>query len=141
MHKSIASLIIISVIGLGVVNAQDKPQVKMVPLSQTSPASGNQMFATYCAVCHGADGRGNGPAAGALKTQPANLTQLAAKNNGNYPQLQVLGTLSAKNVAAHGSQEMPIWGDLFKSLDIGNRQTVELRLLNLTTYIQSIQEK
>jgi len=141
MHNSIASSIITSVIALGFVNAQDKPQVKMVPLSQTSPASGNQMFATYCAVCHGADGRGNGPAAGALKTQPTNLTQLAAKNNGNYPQLQVLGTLAAKNIAAHGSQEMPIWGDLFKRLGNGDRDIVHLRLSNLTAYIQSIQEK
>ena len=141
MRNSIASSIIISVIALGVVNAQDKPKVKMVPLTQTSPVSGEQMFTTYCAVCHGTDGRGNGPAAAALKRQPTNLTQLAAKNNGNYPQLQVMGTLSGKDVVAHGSQEMPIWGDLFKSLDIGNRQTVDLRLLNLTTYLQSIQEK
>ena len=71
----------------------------------------------------------------------ANLTQLAAKNNGNYPQLQVMGTLSGKDVVAHGSQEMPIWGDLFKRLGNGDRDIVHLRLSNLTAYIQSIQEK
>jgi mono/diheme cytochrome c family protein len=141
MRNSIASSILISVIALGVVNAQDKPKVKMVPLSQTSPVSGERMFTTYCAVCHGADGRGGGPAAAALKTQPSNLTQLAVKNNGIYPELYVMATLSAKEVVAHGSQEMPIWGELFKSLGSGNRQVIHLRLLNLTTYIQSIQEK
>lgn len=141
MRNSIVSSILFSVIALGVVNAGDKPKIKIIPLSQTSPVSANQMFATYCAVCHGPDGRGNGPAAAALKTQPTNLTQLAAKNDGNYPVLQVMGILSSKDSATHGSQEMPMWGDLFKSLGTGDRDLVHLRLVNLTAYIQSIQEK
>src|SRR4051794_20155357 len=106
----------IFVVALGVLDAQDKTTIKVVPLSSTSPASGKEMFATYCAVCHGADGTGSGPAAAALKTPPANLTQLTAKNNGKYPGLRVAQTLSANDVVAHGSQEMPMWGDLFKSV-------------------------
>jgi len=62
--------------------AQEK-QVKHVPIQRTSPASAKEMFMTYCAVCHGKDAKGDGPAARALNKQPADLTRLAAKNGGN----------------------------------------------------------
>ena len=38
-------------------------------------AEGATLFAAHCAVCHGAEGRGDGPAAAALPVRPANLTQ------------------------------------------------------------------
>ena len=37
-------------------------------------ARGQQLFQTYCMVCHGADGKGTGPAAVALPHAPADLT-------------------------------------------------------------------
>jgi len=46
------------------------------PVAQTSAGSGEQMFNTYCAVCHGKDGKGDGPAASEFKIPPANLTLL-----------------------------------------------------------------
>ena len=62
--------------------AQDqKPEVKHAPVPVTSARSGKEMFQAYCASCHGADAKGDGPAAAALKSKPANLTELA-KNNG-----------------------------------------------------------
>ena len=39
-----------------------------------SIAEGAVLFPTHCAVCHGAEGRGNGPAAASLPIPPANLT-------------------------------------------------------------------
>jgi len=141
MNTRLFSSMIFFVIALGVLDAQDKPTIKTVPLSPTSPTSGKEMFATYCAVCHGPDGRGAGPAAAALKTPPANLTQLTARNKGKFPDLQVAQTLSAKDVVAHGSQEMPVWGDLFKSVSRGDNDIIRLRVANLTAYIQSIQTK
>ena len=65
--------------------AQTSTQIKQVPVKETSPASGKQMYSTYCAVCHGADGRGNGPAAVALKEHPTDLVQLAKENGGKFP--------------------------------------------------------
>ena len=64
--------------------AQPPPTVKHVPISNTSPSSGKDMFNNYCAVCHGTDGKGTGPAATALKATPADLTALAQKNGGKY---------------------------------------------------------
>jgi mono/diheme cytochrome c family protein len=57
-------------------------EIQKVPIQPTSAADGKEMFTTYCAVCHGTSGKGDGPAAAALKKRPADLTQLARKNNG-----------------------------------------------------------
>ncbi len=69
--------------------AQDAPQkvIKHVPVKPTSAASGQEMYNSYCAVCHGKDGKGNGPAAEALKVPPTDLTSLAKNNGGKYPAL------------------------------------------------------
>ena len=56
-----------------------------MPVKPTSPASAQEMYTAYCAVCHGKDGKGNGPAAEALKVPPPDLTILARKNENNYP--------------------------------------------------------
>lgn len=62
------------VMATGLCRAQDKtrqkPEAKQTVIKQTSPASGKVMFLQYCALCHGAEGRGNGPAAIAMKSQP-----------------------------------------------------------------------
>ena len=48
-----------------------------IPRSAESIARGRQLFAKNCAVCHGADGRGNGPAAAALPQRPDDLGRIA----------------------------------------------------------------
>jgi mono/diheme cytochrome c family protein len=120
---------------------QTPPKVKTVPMKPTSPASGEEMFISYCAACHGPDGRGNGPAASAMKKPPVDLTRLAANNGGKFPDLMVAQALSAKDVPAHGSQEMPVWGILFKTLGGGTNDQLQLRITNLTSYVKSIQAK
>src|SRR5581483_4785537 len=86
--------------------------IKQVPPNPTSPASGEQMFNEYCAVCHGKDAKGDGPAATALKKSPADLTSLTRRNQGKFPEAKVFSVIKGdSNVAAHGSREMPIWGD------------------------------
>ena len=96
--------------------ANAQPAVKKVPITATSPASGQEMFKTYCAACHGLEGKGNGPAAPALKKQPANLTELTQRNGGKFPELKVSGTIRGDvDMPAHGSRDMPIWGSLFSA--------------------------
>jgi len=124
--------------------AQDAAQteIKHVPIKQTSPASGAEMYKTYCAVCHGADGRGGGPAAEALKIPPNDLTVLATQNGGKYPSLKIAAMLRGETtLPAHGTKEMPIWGNLFWNLSGGHESEVQQRISNLNRYLESIQKK
>ncbi|HEV2688843.1 MAG TPA: cytochrome c [Bryobacteraceae bacterium] len=140
MSRNTALLLVLLIAFAGfAANAQI---VKRVPATPTSPASGQEMFTTYCAVCHGSEGKGNGPAATALKKTPANLTELTARNNGKFPELRVFGTIKGDlETPAHGSRDMPIWGSVFQSLGKGNQGEVQMRIANLTAYVQSIQAK
>ena len=124
--------------------AQDKPKIKTEAVKKTAANSGSEMFTTYCAVCHGPDGKGKGPAAAALKKEPANLTQLAKKNGGKFPALRVAQFIEGQEVvAAHGSRDMPIWGNLFRVMEPvgGSDGSSKLRIHNLTDYVESLQEK
>src|SRR5215467_8757283 len=83
-----------------------KPEIKHVPVKATSAASGKQMYTSYCAVCHGTDGKGAGPAAEALKTPPTDLTMLAKHNGGNFPGLKVSSSIRGEaNIPAHGTKD------------------------------------
>jgi mono/diheme cytochrome c family protein len=101
------------------------------------------MYTSYCAVCHGTDGKGGGPAASALKTPPADLTMLSKNNGGKYPALKVTSTIRGgpSNLPAHGSKEMPVWGPLFWGMSNGHEAEVQQRVTNLTHYIETLQAK
>ena len=123
-------------------------QIKEEPIQHTSPASGEQMYNAYCAVCHGKTGEGNGPAASALKVPPANLTTMAKQNNGKFPMERVISILrfGTQEPTAHGTSKMPIWGPLFSSLQSSsmrgpNSPEVSMRISNLARYIEKLQKK
>ena len=119
-----------------------QPQVKKVRPPYTNPSSGKDMYVAYCASCHGQDGTGNGPAAGALKTRPTDLTLLAVKNGGKFPDMHIAEIIKGdKLTAAHGNKEMPVWGPVFLTMGQHDTAQEQLRIRNLTTYLQSIQQK
>jgi mono/diheme cytochrome c family protein len=118
------------------------PTVRHTTAPATSPASGKEMFESYCASCHGKDAKGDGPAAGALKQAPADLTTLAKRNDGKYPADKVTGILRGKtSLVAHGDQDMPVWGPVFWKMSQGHEEQVQMRVANLNRYLKSIQEK
>ena len=76
--------------------------------------AGKAEFLSSCASCHGVDGKGNGPVSAQLKVRPADLTILAKTNNGVFPTNAVYETIyGSKTIPAHGTREMPIWGERF----------------------------
>ncbi|HUI79777.1 MAG TPA: c-type cytochrome [Bryobacteraceae bacterium] len=122
--------------------AADQPTktIKTVPAKDTQTLDGKTMFHEYCAVCHGDDGKGNGPAADALKKAPADLTQIARKNGGAFPEVKVQRIITgADDVAAHGNRAMPIWGNIFRSLSGQEGET--LRVNALMKYVEGLQAK
>jgi mono/diheme cytochrome c family protein len=124
-----------------VVVAQKK-EIKKAPIKMTSPGSGAEMYKAYCASCHGPKGEGNGPAASALKVQPADLTTLTQRYGGKFPENYVTSVLRfGAGTPAHGSKEMPIWGPLLSSVSNADKVQVNMRISNLTHYIETLQKK
>jgi len=118
------------------------PTVKRVPITNTPATSGKAMFDSYCAVCHGKDAKGGGPAASAMKTPPSDLTLLAQKNGGKFPSAHVAAVLRGQaTLPSHGSQDMPIWGSLFSSISQGHDAQVQQRITNLVSYVETLQAK
>jgi mono/diheme cytochrome c family protein len=124
--------------------AASQQTVTKAPVQHTSAGSGKEMYDSYCAACHGKDGKGDGPAAAALKVPPADLSQLAKNNGGKFPADHVASVLRfGVEAPAHGSKDMPTWGTLFSSVDnvSASDAMVQLRIHNLTKYIESLQAK
>ncbi|MGB9204235.1 MAG: c-type cytochrome [Terriglobales bacterium] len=125
-------------------NTQAPPAkvIQHVPVKAVSPASGKDMYMSYCAVCHGTDGKGGGPAASALKIPPTDLTLLTKTNGGKYPALKVTSTIRGETaLPSNGSKDMPVWGTLFWSMSSGHQSEVQQRVVNLTRYIETMQAK
>ncbi len=121
--------------------AQDQ-KINKTTAPHTSPASGRDMYNAYCASCHGQDGKGNGPAAGALKVPPTDLTKISASNGGKFPSAHVYEVINGRaSTAAHGSKDMPVWGPVFLRLSSSHDAEVQQRISNLTKYIESLQQK
>jgi mono/diheme cytochrome c family protein len=119
-----------------------KAVVKSTTIKQTDPTSGKEMFTEYCAPCHGVDGKGNGPAASAMKMPPTDLTQLAKNHNGKYPANDVANVLAfGGGPGAHGSADMPVWGPLLHSLDRFHDTVVQQRISNIVSYVETLQAK
>jgi hypothetical protein len=70
------------------------------------------------------------------------LTALSKNNGGKYPALKVNSAIRGEAaVGAHGSKEMPVWGDLFRTISGGHQSEVDQRVANLVSYIKSLQSQ
>ncbi len=106
---------------------------------------GAEAFPRYCASCHGVHAEGDGPAAVALVKRPADLTRIAARRGGNFPDGEIARFIDGRfALPAHGSREMPIWGERFADAipDSGVAEEISRgRIAVLVEYLKSIQRK
>jgi mono/diheme cytochrome c family protein len=105
----------------------------------------HELFDRLCASCHGATGRGDGPVAGQLLVQPADLTTLARRHGGTFPRQRVVAALSGqRRVPAHGTNQMPVWGQRLapaESPAAAAGQLEQARLITaLADYVASLQQ-
>lgn len=115
--------------------ASKKAGVEVVP-------SGEKLYKQDCAVCHGNDLKGNGPAPAPFKDVPPDLTTLAKRHGGKFPEKYFDDVLrNGVVIPAHGSPEMPTWGADFRTREHLNSTQVTQRIANLSNYIKSLQEK
>ena len=120
---------------------------------------GKSEFRSSCASCHGTDAKGKGPVSDQLKIPPPDLTMLAKNNNGVFPTNAVYETIHGlKTIPAHGTREMPIWGERFNPIinlphyvdpsywkmagpELRPEVVVRTRILAVIDYLSRVQQK
>ncbi len=112
-----------------------------------APQMGRAHYEAKCAVCHGADGKGNGPVANMLTEKPSDLTMMSKNNGGTFPFWAAYEIVDGRRgVGAHGTREMPVWGKEFYaasrdgSQGISTETIVRGQIMELLIYLRSIQQ-
>lgn len=109
-----------------------------------APASldGRVLYKAYCASCHGADARGDGPMAKSLKVVPPDLTRIDARNGGTFPLKRMERIIASEDQipGGHGTREMPVWGPFFSRVD-DDKDMGLMRIDSLARYLEQIQRK
>jgi mono/diheme cytochrome c family protein len=115
------------------------------PVAAQDRASGEFLYFTFCATCHGAAAQGDGPTAGVLNREVPDLTGLAARNEGVFPTARVIARIEGTDpLAAHGNP-MPLYGRIFDGAEPvlavtpdGEVQTNAV-VMDLLAWLQSVQ--
>jgi mono/diheme cytochrome c family protein len=118
--------------------------------AQTSVGLGRTDFKENCASCHGVSGKGDGPVHSFLVKPPSDLTTIARRNGGAFPQelmWEVIDGRWSGEVGPHGSREMPVWGNEFKAramtqpgdLPRTAEWSARNRIVSLLKYLETIQ--
>jgi mono/diheme cytochrome c family protein len=82
------------------------------PASEGGP--GRILYLTHCQGCHGAEGRGDGPAAASLRTPPTDLTRLWQRYGTPLDRKRLTAYIDGRGLLeVHGRWEMPVWGNEF----------------------------
>jgi mono/diheme cytochrome c family protein len=114
------------------------------PIPGKAVRVGHHYFIQYCSACHGVEGRGDGPAASALQTPPADLTRIAQRRGGYFPVDEIVAHIDGRSsMPAHGHREMPVWGERFGEIvgrDALGEAVVQSHLQFLIEYLQAIQQ-
>lgn len=108
---------------------------------------GKKLYLENCASCHGTDGKGGGIMTRYLKIRPADLTTLAKNNKGVFPYKKVSRVIDGRRIVrAHGETNMPVWGNVFKTLKGAPKDPVKAerfaagRTATLTLYLAEMQK-
>ena len=120
--------------------------VAMVPAASAQPDHdsgkallGKNLYRSYCATCHGANGEGDGPLAEVLTVPPGNLTLISAMNGGEFPVERTRKIIDGREkVRGHGTADMPAWGDAFMAVSESEEDVAE-KIDELVHYLLSIQ--
>lgn len=118
------------------------PQPEKPQLPATYAPPGKQLYRNYCASCHGLDGKGSGPVSRSLRKPPPDLTTLAKRHGGKFPDDYVTEVLRfGLTYSVHGSSDMPVWGPIFQDEEHYNEGAVRQRIRNLCEYLESLQRE
>jgi len=142
MLNRLLVIVVAATLATGMSYADQSKSKVTIPVTKTSAASGKLMYSSYCAPCHGVDGRGQGPVASALRTPPMDLTMLSRNNHEKFPDTHIVSVLqNGAEIPSHGTAEMPVWGPILGKMNQSNPQDRLLRISNLSRYLETMQVK
>ncbi len=108
---------------------------------------GQKLYVEMCAACHGADGRGEGPAAARVNRPIPDLTLISARNGGVFPMADVLSEIDGYTRAKHGNLTMPEFGVMMEDqptvlVDTGDgiQSPVPRPMADIAFYLREIQQ-
>ena len=109
----------------------------------SSRFSGAADFQSYCASCHGSAAKGDGVIATSLAKRPPDLTRLANRHGGEFPEERVFKMIEGRSPGtSHRGPDMPVWGDVFaKATESDGPEAAAARITALVKYLEMIQEK
>ena len=107
--------------------------------------SGEELFNRFCASCHGAEARGDGPVSRSLNVAVPDLTTIAARY-GEFPSMLIRDVIDGRGVdlRAHGTRTMPVWGYEFwieEGGDVNAQRAVRNAINRLVEYVESVQSE
>ncbi|MGI9394267.1 MAG: c-type cytochrome [Boseongicola sp.] len=115
-------------------------------IAEPNPDNGMEVYLNYCAACHGAGAKGDGPMVKLLKAIPADLTVLAEANDGVFPTFRIVRQIDGRDpLLSHGG-EMPLFGHLFSypdgsiAAETGQPIITAQPIADVAAWLQSIQE-
>lgn len=77
---------------------------------------GKRLYQSYCTGCHGASGKGDGPAGKTLSVKPADHTN--GKKMSQYSDEHLVNVISKGGASVGKSPQMPAWGAVLKETQI-----------------------
>ena len=106
------------------------------PASTPQQELGERTYQSYCALCHGFGGV-TGMFADALKKAAPDLTEIAKRNGGQFPERKVESIIRDGGISGHGTMRLMSWEKYFTS-DSTPERTDEI-IDALTQYLQKHQ--
>lgn len=151
---SLAAAFILLALGGGAAAMDEDPSPDLLEAGEVSAGAeiGRIEFMSSCAQCHGTDGRGDGIIADYLTVAPPDLTAIQRENDGVFPAGLLYEIIEGGGgIGAHGSREMPAWGDRYAAQAYAvlgwphepeeRDAFIRARILALIEHIASIQEE
>lgn len=140
-YLSFFIVLVVAAVSCGCTRTPQQEAAKQ-PVSAAALASGAHLYGTYCADCHGVDGKGDGPAAPMLKAAPPDLTTLARNNRGTYPGGHVFQAVKwGGGVYRPRSGVMPVWASRLTQGGNNDDARLSAQIMELTNYVESLQAR
>ena len=109
-------------------------------------SAGEALFEENCVACHGISGRGDGPSAAGLATDPADLTQIAARRAKVWPMLEIMSIIDGYSRNTLPREDMPVFENFLDNemmeFDTGNGASILVpeKMIDIVEYLLTLQD-